>query len=114
MFKRIGDSWRELKNGRPGTRFQEQYERQHREEGSRIGRAARIVAGIILIPAGLFFLPAPGPGAIVLALGAIMIAREFMFAAKALDRLELRTRQALRWLSRHRPRLTGRRSTGGR
>ena len=114
MFKRIGDSWRELKSGHPGTRFQEQYERQHRKQESRTGRALRIAAGIILVPVGLFFLPAPGPGTVVLALGAIMIAREFKFAAKALDRLELRTRRVVKWLSAHRPRLAGRHRTGNR
>ena len=108
MFKRISESWRELKRGRPGTRFREQYERQHQRQDSRTGRVVRIIAGIILVPVGLFFLPAPGPGMVVLALGAIMIAREFLFAAKALDRLELRVRQALTWLNRHRPRLAGR------
>jgi len=110
MFKQLQRSWKELKSGRPGSRFLEQYRRQHQAHESGVGRAVRIVAGIILVPVGLFFLPAPGPGMVVLALGAILLARESRLVARALDRLELRARQALRWLSRHRPRLAGRRS----
>jgi hypothetical protein len=110
MLNQLKRSWTSLKHGDPGSRFQEQYRRQHRKQEGGVARAIRIVAGIILVPVGLFFLPAPGPGMVVLALGAILLARESRLVAQALDRLELRARQALRWLSRHRPRLAGRRS----
>ena len=89
MFERIKRNWASLKRGRPGSRFQEQHDKQRKSGKGGAGRALRIVVGALLVPAGLFFLPAPGPGMIILALGAVLIAREFRFAAKALDRLEV-------------------------
>ena len=109
MFKRLKEYWSELKRGRPGSRFQEQYDKQHGKRKGGPGRVLRIIAGLILFPVGLFFLPAPGPGSIVLVLGAVLIAREFKFAARMLDAFELRARQVLQWAMRLWQRLTGRR-----
>jgi putative transmembrane protein PGPGW len=100
MFKQLKQYWSSLKRGKPGSRFQEQYDKQRKEQKSGTGRAIRIVAGFLLLPAGLFFLPAPGPGFLVLALGAVLIAREFRWAAKILDRLELRGRGVFDWAKR--------------
>ena len=47
---------------------------------------------------GAVALPAPGPGILVLALGAGMIARESRVAARALDWIELRLHGAWAWV----------------
>jgi hypothetical protein len=112
MFERLEDFWSELKRGRPGSRFQEQYE-ERREEGRGIGRLLRIIAGFILIPVGIFFLAVPGPGLVVIAIGAVMIAREFRFAAQVLDAFEVRARNLFDWAQRRWHRLVkARRATG--
>lgn len=56
-----------------------------------------IVTGLGLLAAGIVFLPAPGPGTVILALGAGILAREALWMAKALDWAELRARGALKW-----------------
>jgi len=98
MFTELKREWSQLKKGRPGSRFQEQYDRNRREQTSALGRVLRIAVGLLLFPVGVFFLAVPGPGLLVIAAGAVMIAREFKFAAKVLDRIEIRGRQALKWL----------------
>lgn len=98
MLKRIKAYWTELKHGRPGSRFREQYERSRREQKNGFGRALRIIGGAALIPVGLFFLAVPGPGLPIIALGLVLIAREFRFAARLLDSLELRLRPAWKWV----------------
>jgi hypothetical protein len=95
MLQRIKRSWRSLKRGHPGSRFEEQYERQRQSGSNGAGRVLRVVAGAVLLPAGLFFLPAPGPGMLILAVGAALIAREFRFAAQALDRMEVAGRRVV-------------------
>ena len=97
MFTHFRKYWSSLKQGKPGSRFQEQYDRSHRKQKSMVGRVLRVAAGTILVPVGLFFLAVPGPGLLIIALGAVLIAREFQFAAILLDALEVRGRQAFRW-----------------
>jgi uncharacterized protein (TIGR02611 family) len=97
MLKRLKEYWGSLKHGRPGSRFEEQYEKEHRKKKSPVGRALRIAAGAILMPIGLFFLAVPGPGLLIIGLGAVLIAREFRFAAGVLDWIEVRGRQVHKW-----------------
>ena len=100
MLKRVKKYWSDLKSGKPGSRFQEQYDENREEQKSPIGRALRIIVGLILIPVGMFFLAVPGPGLLIIGLGAVMIAREFRFAAKALDHFEVWARSVYKRLSR--------------
>lgn len=100
MFMRLKRSWSSLKRGRPGSRFVEQYERQHKAQQGKAGRALRIMAGVITLLLGLFFLPAPGPGFIVVALGAALLAGESRFVAGALDATEVRGRKLYTWARR--------------
>ena len=111
MLRKLKRSWSSLKRGRPGSRFQEQYDRQRKAGSSTVGRVLRISAGLITLPLGLFLLPAPGPGFIVVAIGAVLIAREFRFAAQLLDRLEPRGRTLVDWAKRTWRRSRGRRET---
>ena len=92
MFEQLKQNWESLKNGRPGSRFQEQYE-QRTSHPSPAGRVLRIAVAVVTLLLGLFFLPAPGPGFIVVGIGALLIAREFRTAAIVLDHIEVRARQ---------------------
>ncbi len=100
MLKRMKKYWAQLKRGEPGSRFEEQYEKSKDQQRSGVARFLRVAAGLLLIPAGLFFLAVPGPGLLIMLLGAVLIAREFRFAAVALDALEIRGRRVWQWLKR--------------
>ena len=106
MIKRIKAYWAELQRGRPGSRFHEQYERNQKKQKSPVGRALRISAGVLSILAGIFFLAVPGPGLLIIGLGAVLIARESGFAARFLDAMELRGRNLWKWARRRWRQLT--------
>jgi uncharacterized protein (TIGR02611 family) len=111
MFEQLKRNWKSLKRGQPGSRFQDQYERQRKAQSSRAGRVLRILGGAVLLLLGLFFLPAPGPGFIIVALGGTLLARELKVAAIVLDWLELRGRSVLTWAKRTWQRLVRARRT---
>lgn len=100
MLKRLKKHWAELQLGQPGSRFEEQYEQSRGRQQSGVGRFVRVVGGLLLIPAGVFFLAVPSPGLVIMLLGAVLIAREFRFAAIALDWLEVRGRRVAKWAQR--------------
>ena len=83
--------WQELRRGKPGHRFQARYERT--SQGGALRKCALICAGVLLIAAGIVFLPLPGPGMLIIALGAFLLAEESRAAARALDWIELRVRR---------------------
>jgi hypothetical protein len=105
MFKELKREWSQLKRGKPGSRFQDQFDRNQREKKSNVARVLRVGAGLVLLPVGLFFLAVPGPGLLIMALGAVLIAREFGFAARLLDAIEVRGRQVMTWALRRWKRL---------
>jgi hypothetical protein len=82
--------WQELKRGKPGHRFQSRYQRAN--PGGGLRKWAQIVGGLLLILAGIVFLPLPGPGLLIIAAGAFLMAEESRAAARALDWIELRVR----------------------
>lgn len=98
MFSQLKESWSDLKRGHPGSRFEDQYDEQRKEQKSPAGRVLRIIGGLILFPVGVFFLAVPGPGLLVIGVGAVLIAREFRFAARFLDTLEVQARRAVKWI----------------
>jgi len=91
--------WRELRKGEPGRRFRARYERRHARRRHAGGRKwSVIVAGALIALAGIVLLPLPGPGMLVIAFGALLMAEESLTVAKMLDALELRGRGLIaRW-----------------
>jgi hypothetical protein len=80
----------------PGRRFQKLYE--SRPPCSPLKRWGRLVGGVLLCLAGLVMLVAPGPGILILLIGAALMAQESAAVARALDRAEVRIRRRLkRW-----------------
>ena len=57
----------------------------HREKG-RLYRAAFVVAGVILLLAGAAMLVLPGPAFVVIPIGLALLALEFTWAERLLDR----------------------------
>ena len=94
-------SWRDLRAAPAGERFQRRYA-VNRLKGRRGWiRAASILAGARLIAVGLFMLLAPGPGILVLILGAALVAGESQPMARFLDRAEVRIRRAISTLRKN-------------
>jgi hypothetical protein len=83
-----------------GRRFRAHYERMRAKPG--VFRAVLAVgAGLLLLALGIVMLVTPGPGFIVAAIGAALIAGESLVAARFLDRMDLfATRTWARWRSR--------------
>lgn len=97
MFDGLKRSWRLLRAGRPGHRFQSQYDAQQKSRRPAWHRPVWLAAGTVIMAVGVVALPAPGPGVLVLGLGAALIARESSIAARTLDWIELRLRAAWDW-----------------
>lgn len=97
MLAKLKQSWRRLKNGTPGRRFQEQYQARKRSGRPAWARPLWIGLGLVILVGGLAALPLPGPGMLVIALGGALLARELELAARAFDWLELRLRKVAAW-----------------
>lgn len=101
--------WQTLTTSEPGSRFESFYNRRQDErQGSGIWQRFVFVGiGLALAAAGVVFLALPGPGLLVIALGLALMASEFLFMARILDRLELTLRalaeKLLGWWQKLRP-----------
>ncbi len=100
MFATLRSKVRTFMTVPSGQRFRAHYERMRTRPG--IVRAVLAVgAGLILLALGVIMLVTPGPGLIVAAIGAALIAGESLFAARILDRIDaFATRTWARWRSR--------------
>ena len=81
---------------------------RHRERGI-VFRVAFAVAGFLVILGGILLLVLPGPGLVVIAIGLGMLALEFAWAERALERALLRLDHEFERIKRRRAR---RRATG--
>ena len=96
MLDRLKQGWRELKRGQPGRRFQDRYlRRRDRARASTVRKCSVIGAGVLLVLAGILFLPLPGPGFLIIAAGALLMAGQSWSIARALDSLETTIRKLL-------------------
>lgn len=97
----IRDGLERMREGEPGSRFQERFrERQKEGKSTALRRWLFIGGGTLVLLAGIFFLPAPGPGFLIIFLGGGLIAQESLVAARALDWLEVRLRAIGSWALR--------------
>lgn len=92
MFKDLKQSWQRFKRSKPGYRFQRRYYEKQRSRPSTVRKILVIAVGVLIFAVGIFFLAAPGPGIMVLLIGASLIAEQSLVAARALDWAELRLR----------------------
>lgn len=95
--RKIRDGIRQLREDEPGERFQEHFRRRREGGRSAIRRWLYLGGGTVIVLAGIFFLPAPGPGFVIIFLGGGLLAQESLAAAKALDWTELRLRAVASW-----------------
>ena len=88
-------AWGRFRDAGPGTRFQQQYKDNQHSRKSRWTRPAWILLGVVVVLTGILALPAPGPGTLVIAGGAALLARESLLVARVLDGFEVRIRRLL-------------------
>lgn len=103
MLKTVETNWRLLRAGEPGRRFMDRYQR-NRARRSCVGpwrRCLNVGGGAAICGAGLFFMPAPGPGCAIFLLGAALLSGELRFMACLLDWAELRARPAFLYGKAH-------------
>ena len=93
MFTRLRTQWLYMKRARPGHRFQARYEHRRRQHASPLWKPLYLVLGSVLFLAGLVLLVAPGPGFLLIFVGAAMVAEESLSLARAFDALELKVRR---------------------
>ena len=87
--------WERLRYARPGERFQELYQQRQRIRRTFWPRLFFVALGGLLIATGIVLMFVPGPGLLVAALGAALIAQESLVAARLLDGAEKRLRKLL-------------------
>jgi uncharacterized protein (TIGR02611 family) len=77
---------------------------RHRVRSTRIGRLARRVAvgfiGAVVVIIGLFLIPLPGPGWLIVLAGLAILAIEFAWARRLLTFTRARLERWWRWLGR--------------
>lgn len=88
FLQQLRDDWRDLEKDPPGKRFQKRYQRKHDERGGK-KNPFMLVVGFVVMAIGVFLMPAPGPGVIVVILGAALLAEESILMARAMDRAEV-------------------------
>jgi hypothetical protein len=96
VFDRVRQNWRLFITSDPGRRFKERYRRNQQSKRGRAKRIVWLLAGVVLVVVGLFFLIAPGPGVLFLLPGAALISQEWLGLARLLDRGEAWLRKRLR------------------
>ena len=96
MLKHTKQNWRRFKAGLPGRRFQQQFRLRQRFRCGAARKALLITAGTLLAAAGVFLLFVPGPGIIILLIGAVLVAQQSSLAARAFDRIEIRLRKFIK------------------
>lgn len=92
MLDAIRAGWRALKSAPAGARFEQRY-RRYSASGGPLRRWLRLLLGVLVCLAGVVFLAIPGPGLLILLVGALLIAEQSLWMARLLDRLELRLRR---------------------
>jgi len=99
----IAKDWRTLRYGTPGRRFYDFHHArsERRGEGWPLERILTLAVGIVVLLGGLAIGWLPGPGGFVGIIGAALLGAESLRVAKLMDRLELRLRDAWRFV-RHR------------
>lgn len=93
-WTRIKDDYRQFVKDQPGERFMNLHRRLHARRKGPAVNAAGIIAGVVLIAAGVLLALVPGvPGIVLGVLGVALIAAQFPVLARACDRSEIAARR---------------------
>ena len=114
MWRAMQRAWKDLKQSRPGQRFQDLHHRRQAER-NHWQTPLFVALGLALVIAGAIMLVIPGPGLLAIGVGLAIFARESSWMAKGLDAAEVAARpfvlKALerwksfrrRWSQEHKP-----------
>lgn len=105
---RFRDRWRALRRGRPGQRFQQQYELAQCEADA-CGPGERLVLMLVAVTAlaiAVVLSVVPGPAIPFFVLAGALLAAESRTMARFMDWLEVLFRRGLAWSNRRWRRLT--------
>jgi uncharacterized protein (TIGR02611 family) len=97
MIGKLKGDWREFREGKPGERFKERYNRRQQAPGHAAKRILLVILGSVIALGSLFTAPLPGPGFATVFLGLAILAGELLPAARLLDWSEVRFRQLWRF-----------------
>jgi hypothetical protein len=97
MLKELTEHWDDFRDYPPGERFERYYRSRHHTKRGMGKKALFICTGILIMAAGVVFLAIPGPGLLVMLVGAALIARESLFVSRLFDRLEPRLWRLAKW-----------------
>lgn len=87
MFEWLRAHFRAFLAARSGTRFRRQH-RRRQAQPHLLRTILAVAGGLLLVLLGIVMLVTPGPGLLVIAIGAALIAGESRFIARALDRID--------------------------
>ena len=94
MFEGLRQRWRALKDAKPGARFQDFHRHRHQSRRSALQKPLVVTVGILIVIAGTILLFTPGPGLLLVVIGAGLLAQESLLAARAMDWLEVKARKS--------------------
>ena len=106
VIEALKKNWTALSREPPGRRFQNRHRRQDRRS-SGAGRTLKLALAIALLSGGAVLLLIPGPGSVLILIGAALLAEESIIVARFMDRAEVRIRKWIgaahrRWKQRRR------------
>lgn len=96
MFRKLRRQWKAMTDAKPGRRFQVRYQQRRQMRASVLWTPLYLIVGSALSLLGLTMLVAPGPGLLMLVVGAALIGQESLVVARALDRLEIGLRRLVK------------------
>ncbi len=101
MSDSLKRQWETLKDGRPGQRFQARYEAAQKAREGRMTRIFRIIVALGAVLIGIVLIFIPGPAILFFLVAAGLMAAESLTVARLLDRIDVRTELAWKWIKLH-------------
>ena len=92
MVSSLQQQWHDITHAKPGRRFRNRYYQRKQRRSNGLVKALYLLVGAGLFLVGIILLPAPGPGFLVIFVGAGLMAEESLLVARALDRTERKAR----------------------
>ena len=96
MAAGLRKQWKAVTEAPPGARFRHRYAWRKRQRASPLWKPFYILAGSALFVVGLILLFIPGPGFLVIFVGAAMVAQESLWVAGLLDAAEVKLRARMK------------------
>ena len=97
MHSYVSRQWRALSSGTPGRRFRDRYERNKRNKNRPwFGRVLRLLLAAVAFATGVLLTVIPGPATPLFLLAGALVATDWLWMAKVMDRVEVWLRKILK------------------